>query len=217
MASAPQTISTDRNILPLLPHKSFLDTLAMEGACSLLLTQHKASSWHCEITTALKFRCFLSGRNWSNIPCKPRRLQGKKQHRLLQQSGSAAGSVLTFLRRRAGRSSAFPSSLASYASFTMMLRAVRYDAFARSQSFGSQDKPSQGATDSKRFWIYSGESWHGLCGRRSPSETLLRRGTSFGTSPDQQWADDSMPFARPPDTLPRARFLVSCQMFRLSV
>ena len=62
---------------------------------------------------------------------------------------------------RSGRSAAFPSSLRQiYQSFTMMLR----DHFSYCENIPSQTRerlavlkstPSQGATDSKRFWIYA--------------------------------------------------------------
>lgn len=104
---------------------------------------------------------------------------------------------------RAGRSSAFPSSLRQlYQSFTMMLR----DHFGkcdmmplrvRKDFLALKDKPSQGATDSKRFWIYSGmkvgmaDSTNGIAVTENTIATWAKV-PPFGTSPDQQWADDSM-------------------------
>jgi hypothetical protein len=104
---------------------------------------------------------------------------------------------------RAGRSSAFPSSLRQlYQSFTMMLR----DHFGkcdmmplrvRKDFLALKDKPSQGATDSKRFWIYSGmkvgmaDSANGIAVTENTIATWAKV-PPFGTSPDQQWADDSM-------------------------
>jgi hypothetical protein len=104
---------------------------------------------------------------------------------------------------RAGRSSAFPSSLRQlYQSFTMMLR----DHFGKCDAMPShisklfdslKDKPSQGATDSKRFWVYSAmkigmsDSPTGI----AINEMTIASGAKvppFGTSPDQQWADDAV-------------------------
>jgi hypothetical protein len=114
---------------------------------------------------------------------------------------------------RAGRSSAFPSSLRQlYQSFTMMLR----DHFGKCDMMPSRvrkdflalkDKPSQGATDSKRFWIYSGmkvgmaDSANGIAVTENTIATWAKV-PPFGTSPDQQWADDSMrsvPLVTPED------------------
>jgi hypothetical protein len=114
---------------------------------------------------------------------------------------------------RAGRSSAFPSSLRQlYQSFTMMLR----DHFGkcdmmplriRKEFLALKDKPSQGATDSKRFWIYSGmkvgmaDSANGIAVTENTIATWAKV-PPFGTSPDQQWADDSMrsvPLVTPED------------------
>jgi hypothetical protein len=104
---------------------------------------------------------------------------------------------------RAGRSSAFPSSLRQiYQSFTMMLR----DHFPKCdhmtpeirQRFTSlKDKPSQGATDSKRYWIYSAmkvgiaDSANGMM----ITPTTLAAANElppFGTSPEQRWVDEGL-------------------------
>jgi hypothetical protein len=104
---------------------------------------------------------------------------------------------------RAGRSSAFPSSLRQlYQSFTMMLRdhfgkCDMMPSRVRKEFLALKDKPSQGATDSKRFWIYSGmkvgmaDSTNGIAVTENTIATWAKV-PPFGTSPDQQWADDSM-------------------------
>ena len=103
---------------------------------------------------------------------------------------------------RAGRSSAFPSSLRQiYQSFTMMLR----DHFGDCNSIPSplldrfvmlKDKPAQGATDSKRYWIYSAmkvgmtDSSDGI----QISEESRASGNAtapFGSNPNKRWDDDS--------------------------
>jgi hypothetical protein len=114
---------------------------------------------------------------------------------------------------RAGRSSAFPSSLRQlYQSFTMMLRdhfgkCDMIPSRVRKEFLALKDKPSQGATDSKRFWIYSGmkvgmaDSVNGIAVTENTIATWAKV-PPFGTSPDQQWADDSMlsiPLVTPED------------------
>ncbi|GAX25861.1 hypothetical protein FisN_6Hh101 [Fistulifera solaris] len=103
---------------------------------------------------------------------------------------------------RAGRSSAFPSSLRQiYQSFTMMLR----DHFghcdvipaATQERFAAlKDKPAQGATDSKRYWIYSAmkagmtDSPKGIF----ITERSVAAGASapsFGLPAGQPWTDDA--------------------------
>jgi hypothetical protein len=103
---------------------------------------------------------------------------------------------------RAGRSSAFPSSLRQiYQSFTMMLR----DHFANCDAIPAsvrleydnlKDKPAQGATDSKRFWMYSAKK----VGLADTTEGIMitqesrREGTnltSFGAAIGQNWEDDA--------------------------
>lgn len=104
---------------------------------------------------------------------------------------------------RAGRSSAFPSSLRQiYQSFTMMLR----DHFGNCEAMpratqdkflALKDKPSQGATDSKRYWVYSAMKI-GLADSRKGivvTEQTRAQGAAappFGTSPEQQDADDAV-------------------------
>ena len=119
---------------------------------------------------------------------------------------------------RAGRSSAFPSSLRQiYQSFTMMLR----DHFGncdvmptpiREKFIALKDRPAQGATDSKRYWIYSAMK-AGLAD--SPegiiiNERTMAAGASappFGTHPGKPWADDA--FRSVPLVLPVDRSWVS--------
>jgi hypothetical protein len=104
---------------------------------------------------------------------------------------------------RAGRASAFPTQLRQiYQSFTMMLR----DHFpkcefmppdVRAKFMVLKDKPSQGATDSKRYWIYSAMK---LGMTDSRSGMILTPATvaaaaelpPFGTSPEQRWGDESV-------------------------
>lgn len=103
---------------------------------------------------------------------------------------------------RSGRSSAFPSSLRQiYQSFTMMLR----DHFANCDSMPTyiqdkflvlKDKPAQGATDSKRYWIYSAmkigmvDTAEGLL---ITDETRMNgiKSPPFGSVTSQTWEDDS--------------------------
>lgn len=118
---------------------------------------------------------------------------------------------------RAGRASAFPSSLRQiYQSFTMMLR----DHFGNCDAIPSsvqrkfltlKEMPSQGATDSKRFWIYSAMK----IGMADSSEGIVinertvaagRKASSFGMDPDQPWADDAL--RNVPIVFPRDRGLV---------
>jgi hypothetical protein len=77
----------------------------------------------------------------------------------------------------------------------------------RKEFLALKDKPSQGATDSKRFWIYSGmkvgmaDSANGIAVTENTIATWAKV-PPFGTSPDQQWADDSMrsvPLVTPED------------------
>lgn len=102
---------------------------------------------------------------------------------------------------RAGRSSAFPSSLRQiYQSFTMMLR----DHFSNCEAMPSatlakfiqlKDKPAQGATDSKRYWVYSAskigmtDSSKGLAiTEQSCSEGINL--PPFATVANQWWEDE---------------------------
>jgi hypothetical protein len=103
---------------------------------------------------------------------------------------------------RAGRSSAFPSSLRQiYQSFTMMLR----DHFghcdvipaATQERFAAlKDKPAQGATDSKRYWIYSAmkagmtDSPKGIV-ITERSVSAGASAPSFGLPAGQPWTDDA--------------------------
>ena len=103
---------------------------------------------------------------------------------------------------RVGRASAFPSSLRQiYQSFTMMLRehfpncdCIPPEVQAKFQAL--KDKPSQGATDSKRFWMYSAmqlgltDSGEGIM----VSEASIDQGLMmppFGSQPGQEWLDDA--------------------------
>jgi hypothetical protein len=125
---------------------------------------------------------------------------------------------------RAGRSSAFPSSLRQlYQSFTMMLRdhfgkCDMMPSRVRQEFLALKDKPSQGATDSKRFWIYSGmkigmaDSTNGIA-ITEHTIAAWAKVPPFGTSPDQQWADDSM--SSIPLVTPRDRSLVPEFLFVL--
>jgi hypothetical protein len=103
---------------------------------------------------------------------------------------------------RSGRASAFPSSLRQiYQSFTMMLRDhfVSCEAIPAStlEQFTSlKNKPAQGATDSKRYWIYSArkigmaDSADGIMiNQVSRSEGISL--PSFGADSGQKWEDDS--------------------------
>mmetsp|Transcript_5660 Transcript_5660/g.11750 ORF Transcript_5660/g.11750 Transcript_5660/m.11750 type:complete len:741 (+) Transcript_5660:263-2485(+) len=102
---------------------------------------------------------------------------------------------------RAGRSSAFPSSLRQiYQSFTMMLREhfPNCDRLPQNHSdtFSNlKDKPSQGATNSKEYWSYSAmklgltDSSHGIV----ISEDTVNAGSNappFGTTENEPWTDD---------------------------
>lgn len=103
---------------------------------------------------------------------------------------------------KAGRSSAFPSSIRQiYQSFTMMLRDHFPNCDAIQGEVGKQyillkDKPSQGATDSKRYWVYSGlkigmaDSKEGIY---MTKETRMAGLASlpFGVDPNTPWGDDS--------------------------
>ena len=104
---------------------------------------------------------------------------------------------------RSGRSSAFPSSLRQiYQSFTMMLR----DHFSNCEAIPSsvltefnslKDKPAQGATDSKRYWIYSATK----VGMIDTNDGIMMTQESryegsnmksFGTVVGQNWEDDAL-------------------------
>jgi hypothetical protein len=103
---------------------------------------------------------------------------------------------------RSGRSSAFPSSLRQiYQSFTMMLR----DHFSHCEAIPSsalskfnnlKDKPAQGATDSKRYWVYSAKR----IGMIDTNDGIMMTNESryegsnmksFGTVDGQNWDDDT--------------------------
>lgn len=123
---------------------------------------------------------------------------------------------------RSGRSSAFPSSLRQiYQSFTMMLR----DHFATCDAMPStyyekftklKDKPAQGATDSKRYWIYSAKK----IGMLDTAEGIVLNQqsrydganmASFGTVNGQKWEDDayrSESLVRPSDNQLVGEFLI---------
>jgi hypothetical protein len=125
---------------------------------------------------------------------------------------------------RAGRSTAFPSSIRQiYQSFTMMLR----DHFGNCEAMpraiqekflALKEKPSQGATDSKRYWIYSAMKI-GMADSRKGiivDETTRARGANtppFGTSPEQQTADEETKDV--PLVLPEDRAIVSDFLFLL--
>ena len=104
---------------------------------------------------------------------------------------------------RSGRSSAYPSSLRQiYQSFTMMLR----DHFSHCESIPAsvvsefnhlKDKPAQGATDSKRYWMYSAKK----VGMIDTNEGIMMTQESrhdgsnmksFGTVIGQNWEDDAL-------------------------
>lgn len=103
---------------------------------------------------------------------------------------------------RAGRSSAFPSSIRQiYQSFTMMLRDHFPNCEAITGDVGNRytmlkDKPSQGATDSKRYWIYSGlkigmaDSKQGIFMTRETRREGLAS-LPFGLDPNNPWRDDA--------------------------
>lgn len=125
---------------------------------------------------------------------------------------------------RVGRSSAHPSSLSQiYQSFTMMLRdhfgnCEAMPASTQENFLALKDKPSQGATDSKRFWVYSAmkvgmvDTPEGIM----VTEQSLAAGANappFGTTPGQQLADDAVKAV--PLVLPRDRPLVSEFLFLL--
>ena len=103
---------------------------------------------------------------------------------------------------KVGRSSAYPSSLRQiYQSFTMMLRDhfVSCEAMPRAvhdKFLALKDKPSQGATDSKRFWMYSAMK----IGMADSSDGIIlneqtiasgKNSAPFGNFPGQRWADDT--------------------------
>ena len=114
---------------------------------------------------------------------------------------------------RAGRASAFPSSLRQiYQSFTMMLRdhfgsCDAIPAVTKEKFVALKDKPAQGATDSKRFWVYSAMK---IGMADSPEGIIINERTRangasvppFGSSPGQPWVDDaysSVQLAQPGD------------------
>ena len=123
---------------------------------------------------------------------------------------------------RSGRASAFPSSLRQiYQSFTMMLRDhfVSCEAIPSStlEEFTSlKNKPAQGATDSKRYWIYSAKK----IGMIDSSDGIMINQTSrsegmdlpsFGTVSGQNWEDDAfrgVSLVRPGDSELVAEFLL---------
>lgn len=123
---------------------------------------------------------------------------------------------------RAGRSSAFPSSLRQiYQSFTMMLRdhfgsCDAIPAAVKEKFAALKVKPAQGATDSKRFWVYSAMK---IGMADSPEGIVITERTRancasippFGTSPEQTWADDA--YASVPLALQGDRSLVSEFLF----
>jgi hypothetical protein len=128
---------------------------------------------------------------------------------------------------RAGRSSAFPSSLRQiYQSFTMMLRdhfsnCTVIPAGTQEKFLALKDKPAQGATDSKRFWIYSAmkvglaDSANGIIINQH-TRTAGASAPSFGTHPGQPWADDtlrSVHLALPADRglVSEFLYLLTCQ------
>lgn len=103
---------------------------------------------------------------------------------------------------RAGRASAFPSSVRQiYQSFTMMLR----DHFGNCEAMPAptlekfmllKDKPAQGATDSKRYWIHSATK----IGMADTSDGLVineqtradgAKLSPFGTASNQKWEDEA--------------------------
>jgi len=124
---------------------------------------------------------------------------------------------------RAGRSSAFPSSLGQiYQSFTMMLRdhfknCEAIHSNVRDRFMALKEKPSQGATDSKRFWVYSAEklgltdSTKGIIINES-TRAAAERLPPFGTVPGRVWED---PAKAPLIVLPSDRPLVSEFLFLL--
>lgn len=75
-----------------------------------------------------------------------------------------------------------------------------------------KDKPAQGATDSKRYWIYSAmkigmtDSSDGIM-MTEQSRAVGSRSPPFGTNPGQRWEDDA--FRSVPLVLPSDRPLVS--------
>jgi hypothetical protein len=81
-----------------------------------------------------------------------------------------------------------------------------------------KDKPAQGATDSKRYWIYSAM----MIGLTDSSDGIMinehtravgARSPPFGTSPGQRWEDDTCRSV--PLVLPSDRTLVSEFLFVL--
>lgn len=126
---------------------------------------------------------------------------------------------------RAGRSCAFPSSLRQiYQSFTMMLR----DHFGNcsaipastSQKFLSlKDRPAQGATDSKRYWMYSAmkigmaDSTGGIVMNES-TRSAGQSAPPFGSTPiGEPWPDDA--YRQVSLVLPSDRGLVTEFLFVL--
>lgn len=119
---------------------------------------------------------------------------------------------------KTGRSSAFPSSLRQiYQSFTMMLR----DHFGGCEAIPGhllhkfielKDKPAQGATDSKRYWIYSAMKVGMSDTKEGIKITEASRATGaaagpFGSHSGKQWDDES--YASIPLVLPADRPRIS--------
>lgn len=124
---------------------------------------------------------------------------------------------------RAGRSCAYPSSLRQiYQSFTMMLR----DHFAQCDAIPNhllqrfvtlKEKPAQGATDSKRYWIYSAMKV-GLVDSATQGIRITNASVAagnealpFGSNPNKQWIDGT--FATVQLVMPADRPLVSEFLF----
>jgi hypothetical protein len=124
---------------------------------------------------------------------------------------------------RGGRSSAFPSSLQRiYQSFTMMLR----DHFTTCEAIPKhvlnhlvmlKGKPSQGATDSKRYWIYSAmkigmTDTEGGIAMTDQSRALGAASSPFGSIPERPLNDDmfrSVALVTPSDRPNISAFLFS--------
>ncbi|KAL7562106.1 hypothetical protein ACA910_019852 [Epithemia clementina (nom. ined.)] len=135
---------------------------------------------------------------------------------------------------RTGRSSAFPSSCRQiYQSFTMMLREHFPNCESMPQDLHDKflilrDTPAQGATDSKRYWIYSAMR----LGMTDTSDGIMiteesieagAQAAPFGSDSNGLWSEDgmnSMPLVYPSDETLVDRYLFAlvsqCQLVHLT-
>ena len=128
---------------------------------------------------------------------------------------------------RAQRSSAFPSSIAQiYQSFTMMLRAhfsscTEVPEPVKQRFLALKSKTTQGATDSKQYWIYSArklgmvDTEDGIIMTKATTATA-RSIPPFGTedAPQDESSDESS-LAHQPMVLPNDRSIASDFLYTL--